>query len=69
MLSNNGLCLCAAVQYVLLFLVRFNNSDRFQIYGVTRSYSSRPFLCTLDRYVGIVLTSEKLALATLSRIR
>ena len=45
MLSNNGLCLCAAVQYVLLFLV--NNFDRFQIYGVIRSYSSCPFLCAL----------------------
>ena len=32
---------CAAAQYVLLFLVRFNNSDRFQIYGVTNSSSSR----------------------------
>ena len=31
MLSNNGLCLCADMQYVLLFLVWFNNSDRFQI--------------------------------------
>ena len=51
MLSNNGSCLCAAAQYVLLFLVRFNNSDRFQIYVVTRSYSSRPFL----RALGTVL--------------
>ena len=49
MLSNNGLCLCTAAQYVLLFLVRFNNSDRFQIYVVTRSYSSRPFLCALGQ--------------------
>ena len=47
MLSNNGLCLRAAVQYVLLFLVRFSNSDWFQIYGVTRSYHSRLFLRTL----------------------
>ena len=36
-------------QGVLLFLVRFNNSTRFEIYGVTRSSSSRPFLCTLDK--------------------
>ena len=31
MLSNNGLCLCIAVQYMLLFLVQFNISDQFQI--------------------------------------
>ena len=36
------------VQGVLLFLVRFNNSGQFEIYGVTRSSSSRPFLCALD---------------------
>ena len=47
MLNNNGLCLRAAAQYILLLLVWFNNSDRFQIYRVTRSYSSRLFLCTL----------------------
>ena len=35
-------------QGMLLFLVRFNNSARFEIYGVTRSSSSRPFLCALD---------------------
>ena len=29
------------------FSLRFNNSNRFQIYGVTCSYSSRPFLCAL----------------------
>ena len=40
-------------QYVLLFSVRFNNSDRFQIYVVTHSYSSYPFLCTLDIVIGI----------------
>ena len=34
-------------QGVLLFLVRFNNSARFEIYGFTRSSSSRPFLCAL----------------------
>ena len=45
MLSNNGLCLWAAVQYI--FLVQFNNSDQFQIHRVTRSYSSPPFLCAL----------------------
>ena len=35
MLSNNGLCLRAAAQYVLLFIVLVINSDRFQI---LRSY-------------------------------
>ena len=47
MLSNNFLRLCATVQCLLLFLVWFNNFDRFQIYGVTYSYSSRPFMCVL----------------------
>ena len=36
-------------QGMLLFLVRFNNSARFEIYRVTRSSSSHPFLCTLAR--------------------
>ena len=49
MLSNNGLCLRTATLYVLLFLVQFNNSDQFELYGVTRSYSSRPFLCALGQ--------------------
>ena len=35
------------VQGMLLFLVHFNNSVRFEIHGVTRSSSSRPFLCAL----------------------
>ena len=56
MLSNNGLCLCAAVQYVLLFLAWFNNSDWSQIYELIHSYSSRSFLCALARY--IVVTSR-----------
>ena len=37
------------VQYVLLFLVLAVNSNQFQIYGVTHSYSSRTFLCTLGK--------------------
>ena len=55
--SNNGLRSCAAAKYVLLLLVRFNNSDQFQIYKVIRSYSSHLFLCTLGllhAYVHIV---------------
>ena len=47
MLTNNGLCLCTAVQYVL-FLVLMVNSTRFRIYVVTRSYSSH----TLSALVG-----------------
>ena len=35
-ISNSGLCLRAAAQYVLLFLVLAVNSDRFQI---LRSYT------------------------------
>ena len=35
---------------MLLLLVQFNNSDQFQIYGVTRSYSSRLFLCALGQH-------------------
>ena len=35
-------------QGVLIFLVCFNNSAWFEIYGVTRSSSRRPFLCALE---------------------
>ena len=49
MLSNNGLCLRAVVQYVLLFLVWFKNSNRFQILHAltlaTRSYVLLQTLC------------------------
>ena len=38
-------------QGVLLFLVLAVNSARFRILRVTRSYSSCPFLCTLDMYI------------------
>ena len=31
MLSNNGLCLHAAVQYMLLYLAQVVNSNQFQI--------------------------------------
>ena len=44
MLSNNGLCLCTATT----IFIWFNNSNRFQIYGVACSYSSCPLLCALD---------------------
>ena len=50
MLSNNGLCLRTATT----IFIRFNNSNRFQIYGVACSYSSCPLLCALD-YIIIVL--------------
>ena len=32
---------------VRVTIVWFNNSDRFQIYGIVHSYSSCPFLCAL----------------------
>ena len=47
MLSNNGLCLHTAAQYMLLLLILMVNSNQLQI---LRSYSSRPFLCTLGVY-------------------
>ena len=37
----------AQLRSMYYFLVQFNNSDWFQTYRVTRSYSSHPFLCTL----------------------
>ena len=43
-------------QGMLLFLVHFNNSAWFEIYGVTGSSSSRPFLCALG--LGIELHVE-----------
>ena len=39
------------MENVLLFLVLAVNSNRF---GVTRSYSSRPFLCALDSFCLLV---------------
>ena len=48
MLSNNCLCLCTGVQYMLLFLALAVNSDRFRnFYVVKCSYSSRPFFALL----------------------
>ena len=52
LLKIEQLVMCLAkMAYVyaqlLLFLVWFNNFDRFQIYGVTHSYSSCLFLCAL----------------------
>ena len=46
-LSNHGLYLCTAAQYMLLFLVLAVNSNWFQIYRVTCSYSSHLFLCAI----------------------
>ena len=42
-------------QGVLLFLVRFNNSAQVEIYGVTRSFTSRPFLCTLGQLYSLAV--------------
>ena len=60
MLSNNGLCLHTAVQYVLLFLQILPG---FESYVVTRSYSSRPFyvllvkrIAVLNSMVGVAVT-------------
>ena len=50
------------MQYLLLFLVWFNNSDQFQIYIVTRSYSSCLLLCTLGGTLGHIYTHPYLAL-------
>ena len=47
MLNNNGLCQCSMHRASNIFSILAVNSDRFRIYRVTRSYSSRPFLCTL----------------------
>ena len=47
MLNNNAYVLCTAVQYVLLFLVLAVNLSSFEFCVVTRSYSSRLFLCAL----------------------
>ena len=41
-----------SAQYVLLLLVRLNNSNRFQIYRATHCFSSRLFLHALDTAVG-----------------
>ena len=42
--NNNGLYLCAAAQYVLLYLVLTVNSYQFQILqSYTRSYSCRSY--------------------------
>ena len=49
-------------QGVVLFLVRFNNSARFEIYEVARSSSSRPFLCALAAYIYLCNTYSVWAL-------
>ena len=41
------ICLCTAAQFVLLVSV-LQIPTGFKLYGVTRSYSSHSFLCTLD---------------------
>ena len=46
MLSNNGLCLHSMCIHVSIFITT-GKFQLLQIYGVTRSYSSRPFLCAL----------------------
>ena len=53
------------VQGVLLFLVRFNNSAQFEIYRVTRSSSSRLFLCALAELNSAILLYIVLALTNI----
>ena len=43
-----------AAQYMLIFLVQFPNSNRFQIYGVTCSYSSRHSYTLLNNTVILI---------------
>ena len=51
MLNNKGLCLRAAAQYVLLFLVTVNNSDRVQIYRVnTLTLAARSYVFLFHIY-------------------
>jgi len=51
MLSNNGLCLRSMRSYMLLFfLVLAVNSNWFEFYIVTHSYSRCPFL-----YINIII--------------
>ena len=57
MLSNNCLCLYMYCNMQLrITCYYFSTDDKFQpvslFYIVTRSYSSRPFLCTLDLHKG-----------------
>ena len=47
MLSNNDISM-RSVQYMLLFLVQFNNSDQFRIYVVTHSYLAARSYVLLD---------------------
>ena len=44
---SNDICTHSA-QYMLLFLVQFNNSDRFRIYVVTCSYLAAHSYALLD---------------------
>ena len=56
------------VQYVLLFLVLVVNSNQFQIYGVTHSYSSCTFLCALGKVDNLTpLCSSPLSLLATSK--
>ena len=61
MLSNNALCLRTAAQ-LCVTIVWFNNSDWFQIYRITHSYSSHLFLwhswcCRMERFWSVTITS------------
>ena len=49
-LSTCSMCSCT------VFLVQFNNSNWFQIYRITYSYSSRPFFFADNRLLFVFLT-------------
>ena len=56
MLSNNGLCLRAAAQYVLLFLVLMVNSNRFHKIP-KREYNQKSLLTKSTAGISHMLTS------------
>ena len=49
--ANNGLCLCTAAQYVLLFLVWFNNSKFTELHALTLAACSYALLVLPTRGV------------------
>ena len=57
--------LCTAAQYMLRFLVQFHNSNQFQIYRITWSYSSRHSQAllnnTVTEYINVFLLTGIIA--------
>ena len=54
--ANTCLCLCTAAQYVLLFLVRFNNSKFTELHALTLAACSYVLLILPTRGVYRVYT-------------